>query len=338
MKFSIALRESAQLALQSLLQHKLRSLLSVLGISIGIFAIVFVFTLVDSLEMDIKKSVQSLGKKVIYIDKFEWMGGKGGEYPWWKYISRPNATFNEMDNLNKSSISPLIDAISFTSSRNVSLKNGKYSVESVSVKGFTSEFTSIQDLEIEQGRFFNKLEDINAKPVAVIGYNIAQGLFPETQQLIGKYITLFGKKVQVIGVFKNQGDNIINMDFDDQIVVPIKFMQIVNPMPYSDANIIVKAKENIDIDKFEKELEGSFRSIRRLNPKEENNFALNKISFLTDSITQFFSTIKILGIIIGMFSLLVGGFGVANIMFVSVKERTSLIGIQKALGHLVILF
>lgn len=322
--------ESLAMAFQSLISNKLRSLLSVLGITIGIFSIVLVFTLVDSLESNIKSSVQSMGKNVIYIDKWQWAGGSN-DYPWWKFMNRPDARLSEVKALKEQPINALVDAISFTSSASTTVRAGDKSVENTSVAGHTYEFTRIENLEISEGRFFNEFEDINGRAVAVVGHNIAMGLFDKNTGLTGKNINLFGKQVSIIGVFKNQGDNLIDIDFDDKIVVPYKFLQYANKQA-AGANIIVKAKDNIGVDAIYEELRGSMRSIRRLKPMEEDDFSLNKISFLSETIGEFFKSVNVFGLIIGLFSLLVGGFGVANIMFVSVKERTNIIGIQKALG------
>lgn len=322
--------ESLAMAFQSLVSNKLRSLLSVLGITIGIFSIVLVFTLVDSLESNIKKSIQSMGKNVIYIDKWQWMGGDG-DYPWWKFMNRPDATLNEVRALKDQPISTLVDAISFTSSASTTVRLGDKFLENVNIAGHTFEFSKIETLEITEGRFMNEFEDNNGRAVAIIGHNVAMGLFDKATGLVGKTITFYGKQVEIIGVFKNQGDNLVNIDFDDKIVVPIKFLQYIDNN-LEGANIIVKAKDKIGVDAIYEELRGSMRSIRRLKPAEEDNFTLNKISFLSDAIGEFFKIVNLFGLIIGLFSLLVGGFGVANIMFVSVKERTNIIGIQKALG------
>jgi putative ABC transport system permease protein len=318
------------MAFHSLISNKLRSILSVIGITIGIFSIITVFTAVDSLEMNIKSSLQSLGKNVIYIDKWQWVGG-GNDYPWWKYVNRPDARYSEIKSIKEQPVSQLIDAVAFTSSTNTTVRAGDKFLENVKIDGYSFEFSKIENLEITEGRFFNEFEDKNARNVAVLGHNVAIGLFDTDKGLVGKYFSLFGKKVEIIGVFKNQGDNIINIDFDDNVVVPVRFLQYISSEENS-ANIIVKAKDNVGSDAIYEELRGSMRSIRRLKPQQEDNFTLNKISFLSDTITELFGTINTFGLIIGLFSLLVGGFGVANIMFVSVKERTNIIGIQKALG------
>ncbi len=318
------------MAFQSLISNKLRSILSVIGISIGIFSIITVFTAVDSLESNIKKSVQSLGKNVIYIDKWQWVGG-GNDYPWWKYMNRPDAKYNEVKAIKEQPVFRLLDAVAFTSSQSTTVRAGDKFLDNVKIDGYSFDFTKIENLEIVEGRFFNEFEDLNAKNVAIIGHNVAMGLFDNNKNIVGKTITMFGKRVEIIGVFKNQGDNIINIDFDDNIVVPVKFLQYLTN-DNNGSNIIVKAKDKIGVNAVYEELRGTMRSIRRQNPQEEDNFSLNKISFLSETITELFKTINKFGLIIGLFSLLVGGFGVANIMFVSVKERTNIIGIQKALG------
>lgn len=333
MKFSLYLRlmsESLIMAFQSLLSNKLRSALSVLGIMIGIFSIITVFTGVDSLETNIKSSVSSMGKNVIYIDKWQWVGGDG-DYPWWKFMNRPDARYEEVKALKSQPVSSYLDAVAFFTQNTSTVRAGDEYLENVKIDGYSYEFINVQKLDLAEGRFFNEFEDQNARAVAIIGHNVAEGLFKKTKNIIGKTISIYGKKVEVIGVFKYNGDNLVDIDFDDEIVIPVKFLQYINSESNS-ANIIVKAKDNIGEDAVYEELRGAMRSIRRIKPNEDDNFTLNKISFLSDTITELFGTINMLGLIIGLFSLLVGGFGVANIMFVSVKERTNIIGIQKALG------
>lgn len=322
--------ESLSMAFHSLISNKLRSILSVIGITIGIFSIITVFTAVDSLEMNIKNSLSSLGKNVIYVDKWQWVGG-GNDYPWWKYVNRPDAKISEVKSIKEHPVNQLLEAVSFTTSRNTTVRSGDKYLENVKIDGHSYDFSKIENLEISEGRYFNEFEDINAKNVAILGHNVAIGLFDTDKGIVGKKISLFGKTIEVIGVFKNQGDNIINLDFDDNIVVPVKYLQYISN-ERGGSNIIIKAKENVGADAVYEELRGSMRSIRRLKPQQEDNFSLNKISFLSETISELFGTINKFGLVIGLFSLLVGGFGVANIMFVSVKERTNIIGIQKALG------
>ncbi len=321
------------MAFKALYGNKVRSLLSITGISIGIFSIVLVYTLVFSLENNIKKSIDSLGKNVIYIDKWEWINS-GHNYPWWKFLNRPDPSLNDMNQLSSHPVSSLFETISFSEKATKKIKSEKESVSDVMTFGFNYSYSKIDNMEFEYGRFFNQLEDNYASPVIILGYNTAKSLFPNNINCIGQKVQIFGKKLNVIGVTKNQGDNIINIDFDDAAIVPIKLMK-QNSSKLSQSmgsNIVVKAKEGVSLETLSGELKGAMRAIRRLSPAKDDDFAINKITFLSDAIGSLFKTLHLMGLIIGLFSLLVGGFGVANIMFVSVKERTSLIGIQKALG------
>lgn len=335
MNFVLLLRlfvESVTIAFKSLVSNKLRSFLSVLGIAIGIFCIILVFTIVDSLEFNIKKSVQSLGNNVIYIDKWQWVAGDK-DYPWWKYVNRPDPKLNEIKAIMDHPVGEMIETISFSSGESSTVKAGKNSITGANINGYTASFAKIQNLDVSYGRFFNELEDNNGVPVAVVGDNIARSLFPDKENVVGEKISVFGKQVTIIGQLKNQGDNIINIDFDENIIVPVRFLQYsVGDGSGRNSNIIIKARDHVSVDALNEELRGAMRGIRRLKPAEDDNFSLNKISFLSESIGEFFKSVSKFGLIIGMFSLLVGGFGVANIMFVSVKERTNIIGIQKSLG------
>ena len=322
--------ESIRSAYESLISNKLRSFLSVLGITIGIFLVILVFTIVDSLENNIKNSVQSLGKNVVYIDKWEWSGG-GSAYPWWKYLSRPDANLQELEQLKAYPVNDFFEAVAYTKTSQNTVKHNANKLDNVEISGYTYDFTKIETLDIEYGRFFNEFEDRNGKPVAIIGANVAKELFEKSSTALNQSINIGGKEIQVIGVFKFQGDNLINIDFDDKIAVPIQFFEYMQGQR-GGGQLIVKLKEGLNEDAVLQEMRGAMRSIRRLRPIEDDNFSLNKISFLTETIGDFFKSVNAFGLIIGMFSLLVGGFGVANIMFVSVKERTNIIGIQKALG------
>jgi len=321
--------ESAKFAVQSLLSNKLRSFLSVIGITIGIFLVILVFTLVDSLETNIKNSVQSLGKNVIYIDKWEWSGG-GSDYPWWEYLKRPDSNLEELKTLKQYPVNHFFEALSYSYSSRSTIKHDNNEVENVTVDGYTYDFVKIEEIELEKGRFFNPYEDQNGLSVAVIGANVAKGLATD-EDIIGKTITAFGKPIKVIGVFKFQGDNLINIDFDDKMVVPIRFLEYATGKK-GGGKLIIKVKENVNEIAVNEEIRGTMRTIRKLKPSQDDNFSLNRISFLTETIGDFFKSVNKFGLVIGLFSLLVGGFGVANIMFVSVKERTAIIGIQKALG------
>lgn len=324
------LQESFRFALQALFGNKLRTLLSLLGVTIGIFAIVSVFAVVDSLERNIRKSVESLGENVVFVTKWPW--AMGGDYPWWKYYQRPVPTLRELPALEQRL--EAAEAVAFVAGAgNKTAKYGANDVEGVGVAGVSHHYQDVYGFELSEGRYFSLLESATGKPVAVIGHNIVEALF-EGESPIGKQIKFMGQKATVIGVFEKAGDSIIGNSDDDNIVIPVKFArnfvrlnsESTNPM------FMVKAKEGVSNAQLKDDLVRVMRSVRRLAPKSDDNFALNETSILSKGIDMMFSAIDLAGIVIGGFSLLVGGFGIANIMFVSVKERTNIIGIQKAIG------
>ncbi|MCS5663731.1 MAG: ABC transporter permease [Flavobacteriales bacterium] len=324
------LHESFRFAIQALIGNKLRTLLSLLGVTIGIFAIISVFAVVDSLERNIRNNVDSLGDNVVFVTKWPW--AMDGEYPWWKYYQRPVPTFKELPVLEQRL--EMAEAVAFVAgAENKTAKFESNDVEGIGVAAVSHAYQDVYGFELSSGRYFSLLESATGKPVAVVGSNIVEELFKGDNPL-GKVIRFMGQKVLVVGVFEKAGDSIIGNSDDDNIVIPVKFArnfmrlnsESVNPM------FMVKAKQGVTNDQLKDDLTRVMRSVRRLSPKSDDDFALNEISILSKGIDVMFRVIDLAGIIIGGFSLLVGGFGIANIMFVSVKERTNIIGIQKAIG------
>lgn len=322
--------ESVMFALNSLRVNKLRSFLSLLGIAIGIFAIVTVFTAVDSMENNIRDSIKSISNNAVYVQKWPWLFG--GDYPWWKYINRPLPGIKEMDELKKrlSSASYLAYVAEFNAK---TIKYQNNSVENSSIAAVSHDYINIRVFELSSGRYFSEEESASGKPYTVIGSDIAAALFQDTDP-IGKSINVMGYKLQVIGVIKKEGSSIIETSRDESVLVPVNYARnIVNlRSDRIDPFILVQAKEFVSLDQLKDDLKGAMRAVRKLLPKEDDDFALNESTLLSAGVSAMFVSIGIGGWIIGGFSILVGGFGIANIMFVSVKERTSIIGIQKSLG------
>ncbi|MCZ2130932.1 MAG: ABC transporter permease [Bacteroidia bacterium] len=325
------------MAFQTLLNNKVRSILSVSGISIGIFSIVTVFTIIDSFELQVKNSLASLGKSVIYIEVFPWETEEKQEYPWWKFIQRPDPTIQELQLLEQSHVSNIIDAISYKltypSATLINIDNG-VNANGIDMLGVSYAFNQIQDLKIAYGRYFSEQECNFGSPVIVLGNKVATQLFDNAENALGKNVRIAGKLLQVIGVMEYDGENMIDNSSDENVYVPMSLMDDIIGQNIRSFNpqIMVKAKDGVSIDALANEIKGAMRSIRRLQPNEDDNFAINKVTFLIQFLDEFFVKMNLFGLIIGGFALLVGGFGVANIMFVSVKERTGIIGIQKALG------
>ncbi len=323
-------RESIIMAWHALVVNKLRTILSLLGVTIGIFAIISVFAAVDSMERDVKGSVEKLGNNVIYIQKWPW--AFGGDYPWWKYWQRPLPQMDELPQLkDRAQLAQSIAFMAFLGSQTIKFEGN--SVENCDVNLVSHEYNLIAGFDLYDGRYFTEAESNGGYPVALVGYEIASTLFPNSGA-VGKKIAVKGHKVTIIGVFAKEGESMIGNSHDNTALIPVnygrKFIDIRSDR--SQPMFMVKARDGISNQELIDELKGSMRSIRRLRPSEEDNFALNETKMLSAQIGQLFDVISMVGAIIGGFSILVGGFGIANIMFVSVRERTPLIGIQKSLG------
>jgi len=321
------LRESYIFAFQAIIVNKIRTILSLLGITIGIFCIISVFTIFDSMEIAIRTNIESLGSNVLFVQKWPW--AMGGDYPWWKYYQRPETSIDDMKEIQRRSL--LSDVSAFMLGVSKTVKNKGNYVEGASVLGVSQDFNKVLPFDIGNGRYFTSLETTTGKNVAIIGSNIAENLFPG-QDAVGQKLTVMGRKVGVIGVIKKEGEDLFGNSNDNNLLLPVNYFRTLVDIRNMDATIIVKAKPLVSTDELRDELTGIMRSVRKLKPSAEDNFAINETSILTQGFDRFFGTVAIVGWIIGGFSLLVGGFGIANIMFVSVKERTNIIGIQKALG------
>ncbi len=324
------LKESFLFAYNSVIVNKLRTFLSLLGITIGIFAIISVFTVLDWMEKAIRDSISSLGDDVIYVQKWPWSFDPN--LAWWDIIKWPVPTLKEYEALKERSVKT--EAMAYTIITSVTVEYLNNAAENIAIWSPTHDFETVRSFEIEKGRYFSLFESNSGKNRAIIGAKLAEELF-ESRNPIGKTIELRGRKLLVIGVFKKEGaGGISDEGLDESVVVPINFTRnIVNIRSESlNPMIIVRAKENISVAELKDELTSILRAHRRLKPTAISNFSLNQASLLQQGFDTVFAGINIAGWIIGGFAILVGGFGIANIMFVSVKERTNIIGVQKALG------
>ena len=321
--------ESFRFAWHAIVSNKLRTFLSLLGVTIGILAVIAVFTIVDSLEKNVRDSINKLGSDVIYIQKWPWGTSDGGEYKWWDFMSRPEVEIGEMKKL--AAKSKKAEAIAFMISANRTLKYLNNSVEGVDVMAVSYDWKSIRSFDLAYGRYFTEQEIDGAKNYVILGHTIALSLLNNLDN-VGEVIKIKGEKATVIGVFSKEGEDITGNSLDNAVVVPVTFGYKLMNKRWSNPTIIAKAKTDVSNEELRYELTGVMRSLRRLKPKMSDNFAMNEISLISSQLDSLFSVIGLAGWIIGGFSILVGGFGIANIMFVSVKERTKQIGIQKSLG------
>ena len=324
--------ESFSFAFNSLTGNKLRTFLSLLGITIGIFAIISVFTVIDSLEHYIRNSLNSLGSNMVYIQKWPWTPPKGEtEYPWWKYMNRPVPKLEDTEEIMRRARTVENAVFFYGFNRTVQYESSK--AENTEVLATTHELINTWSLEIEKGRYFTEAESNSGANVAIIGNELATKLFDQINP-VGKTIKMQGHKFLVVGVYTKQGTDMFGTSMDKRVHIPVIYamnMVDIRNRDYGQTTN-VKAKPDVDRDEFLAELEGIMRSIHRLKPMEENDFAINEVSVISDQFDTFFVLFNMAGWVIGGFSILVGGFGIANIMFVSVKERTKIIGIQKAMG------
>jgi len=328
MLFLKLIRESYIFAFQAVVVNKVRTVLSLLGITIGIFSVISVLTIFDSMEIAIRSSIQELGNNVLFIQKWPW-GGGGGEYPWWKYMKRPEAKLQDLREIQRRSLASEASAFMFEVPRTVKYRAN--SMEGLSIRAVSHDYETIMPFDLAEGRYFTIQESQSGGNVAIIGSNVAENLFAGVPPL-GKEIKVFGSKVLVIGVMKKEGENMFGGSSDNQVMMPVNFARRFIDIGEIGTTILVKAKPNVSNEELKDEMVGIMRSVRKLKPKAEDNFAINETDIITKNFDAFFGVIAFVGWFVGSFSLLVGGFGIANIMFVSVKERTSQIGIQMSLG------
>ena len=323
------LKESFNFAINALRTNMLRTFLSLLGVTIGIFSIIAVLTAVDSLKNEIEDTISGLDNSTIYLGHFSF---GPTDVPRWKWEQFPTASYDEYQYLKKSL--PGVEAISYT--LNVPQETMKYedkSVENVNIGAVSDDYYNIEDLKILEGRFYNELESNSGAQVVVLGYEICNSLFNSPEQALGKKVRLYGQKYTVIGVLKKEGFALGDSK-DEAVFLPVNVIRRLfgtnnkNLFPF----IIIKPKKGVDNAEFIAMLKQKMRLKRGLKTDEIDNFFVNQLQGFTDAINSITGTMNWIGGIISLFSLLVGGFGIANIMFVSVKERTSLIGIQKSLG------
>lgn len=323
--------ESISFAFGSLRGDKFRTFLSLFGVSIGIFSIVTVFTAIDALKSNVESGLNSFGGQTVYVQQFPFAPPEGEEYKWWEYMNRPSPKFEEY--LFLKSNARHIDAAAYVVFTNRTLKYKRASFSNGFITAATPEWGQIANVEIEKGRYFSHYEANSSIPAVILGYEVAASLFSNGEDPLDKVIKIGSASARVIGVQKKAGESIVNIfDTDNSILITYNFAATIMNVKSTESMICVTPTSTVEREEFLQEMRQLLRAARRLKPKQNDNFALNEMTFLLNQTKAIFGGINMAGWIIGGFSILIGGFGIANIMFVSVKERTNLIGIQKALG------
>ncbi len=320
-------------ALQELRVNKLRTFLSLLGITIGIFCIIAVLTALDSARGMIQKNVETLGSDVLYIGRWPWPGMEEGEYKWWEYWRRPSMTLAEVNAIN-SQIRTLALTTLCLPVNNLTVKHDDQELNNI--KGYTVnvDFDKVQNIELAQGRYLSASELEGGNNAIVLGSEVAAGLFQRGVSPLGKSITVMGRKFTVVGVMKKVGQNMADFDFDNGMLFSynaVTSLIDVKSLEYN-PRLIVKAYSVANVTEVKDEVTGVIRRLHKLKPDQPNDFVVNQLSGISKLLNKMFDQINIVGYVIGGFSLLVGAFGIANIMFVTVKERTKIIGLKKAIG------
>ncbi|GAC1486776.1 MAG: ABC transporter permease [Flavisolibacter sp.] len=315
--------------MQELLKNKQRTCLSHFGVTRGTFCIIGVLATVNSLERNIQNEIKALGTNTIYIDK--WQYGGGPDFPWWKFYKRPPPKYSELLEIKQRTTSS--DYVAFEMHISTPAQVGDNSINNAIIYGISEDFSRLQTVEIQAGRLMSDADFAIGNNSVVIGNELAEKLFGEPRRAVGKQIIIKGKQNNIVGVIKKEGSQIVGgFQFDKSAVLSYKYAKTLMNERQSNPLIMVKGKEGLSSKVVKDELESVMRSIRKLNPAQDDNFALNDINDLSDELSKAFVSVNMGGWAIGALSFIVGIFGVANIMFVTVKERTSQIGLKKALG------
>jgi putative ABC transport system permease protein len=319
---------SFKMALQELWKNKLRTFLSLFGITIGIFCIIGVLATVNSLEQNIKNELNSLGNNTIYIDKWTWGQSRMEN---WRFAQRPAPKYSEVKMVKERTASAKY--VGFKISRNDKIEYNNNVLSGVNLYGVNNEFQFIQNVDITVGRQISDAEFEQGHNSFIIGSEIAEKLFGSAEIAIGKPLVIKGQKGQVVGVFKKQGQSMVGgWNFDVSVVMPYKFARTIMDERYSGPLLMVQGLDGLSSAELKDDLTGTMRAVHKLSPTKADDFSLNDINDFGEQVSDVFKNVNIGGWAIAALSLIVGMFGVANIMFVSVRERTSQIGLKKAVG------
>ena len=314
--------ENLKISLSAVFANKMRSILTALGIVIGVLSVTLMGTLISGLDRSFENSMSWLGKDILYISRYEWFG----DMEWWEVRNRPRMRPEYVEKIHKRSKYALAVCPVMQRGASLSYEDKETRTE---IFGTNEEYMETISTDIEQGRFFTASEDKSGSRVTIIGHGIKEAFFRD-ENPIGKYIKIDNLKFRVIGVLEKQGKFLGLFSVDKQAVLPLgAFKRIFSKRGWMRLSVKVpedKISEGID------EISGVMRQIRGLKPSQKNDFAINQ----TKAFEAQYNTLKVAiggtGFFITLLSLLVGGIGIMNIMFVTVKERTKEIGVRKAIG------
>lgn len=325
-RFISSMWEGIKISLRALRINKTRSILTTLCIIIGIVMVTLMNAVSNGMDAEFDKSMAMMGQNVVYVEKQPWGGGPN--YEWWKYRNRREMKLSYVDQIRQSS--ELASAVSAAAARGTTLRYEDKSSEGVFMAGVTARYFDTAGLDIESGRVFTEEEVRRGVKVVILGATLAETFF-EQENPLGEHIRMGGQRFRVIGVLKKQGKFLGLSDMDRRAIVPIMAYGQVFGLR-SGIQIAVKFPDMLSADEGEYEIEGIMRRIRQLEATEENDFAINKPEAFKAQLESFKTGLYLVGGALTFLSLIIGGIGVMNIMFVSVRERTKEIGIRQAVG------
>jgi len=325
-RFFISLKEGSKIAYHALWANKMRAILTTTCIVIGIVSVTAMNTISDGIDRSFENSMDMLGRNVVFVEKWPW--GFGGEYKWWEYRNRQEMQLSYVEELRR--LTPSASAVSASANRNTTIRYQDRIVDRAGLNGATASYFQTAGLNIEDGRAFNDEDVQRAARVVVIGGSIVDALFPDVDP-IGKQVRIQGQRFLVIGVLERQGNFLGLEDTDNRIVIPISSYGTIYSLR-SGIQLSVQFPNEETLIDGEYEVIGAMRQIRQLDPLDDNDFAINKAALFEQEFQGMKFVIYGIGIFLTGLALFVGGIGVMNIMFVSVKERTKEIGIRKAVG------
>lgn len=322
----ISLLEGTKIAFSAIWTNKTRAMLTTTCIVIGIVSVTAMNTISDGIDRTFEDSMDMLGRNVVFVEKWPW--GFGGEYKWWDYRNRSEMEVEYVDRLRD--LTPSASEVSASATRNVSARYLDRQADGVMFTGGTEGYFETSGVNVEDGRPFVASDVQRAARVALLGGSVADVLFPNEDPL-NKQITISGQRFIVIGVLEKRGNFLGLEDVDNTIITPITAFGTIYSLRYG-VQIAVQFPTDEALIDGEYEVIGAMRQIRQLDPLDDDDFAINKAALFEAEFQGMKMTIYGIGIFLTGLALFVGGIGVMNIMFVSVKERTKEIGIRKAVG------